>query len=103
MNNNLIIWWKATKSGSKSKAIAITATSYIPPGQKDKIKLKKLLSTKKVAMNAAPKPSRTKSIVATNPWKELLATSLKVLLANLHPTDAPKINKQKLIEKSGNL
>ena len=33
----------------------------------------------------------------------MFATSLNVLLANLHPTDAPKINKQKLIEASGNL
>ena len=54
-------------------------------------------------MYAATKPSKTKSIVATNPWKELLATSLKVLFANLHPTEAPKISKQKLIEASGNL
>ena len=30
---SLIIWWKDTNSGSKSKKIAITATSYIPPGQ----------------------------------------------------------------------
>ena len=40
------MWWNATKSGSRSKAIAITATSYIPPGQKDKIKVKILFSTK---------------------------------------------------------
>ena len=54
-------------------------------------------------MYAATKPNKTKSIVATNPCKELLATSLNVLLANLHPTDAPKISKQKLIEASGSL
>ena len=28
-----IIWWKDTNSGSRLKKIAITATSYIPPGQ----------------------------------------------------------------------
>ena len=33
----------------------------------------------------------------------MLATSLTVLLANLHPTEAPNINKQKLIDASGNL
>ena len=54
-------------------------------------------------MYAATKPNNTKSIVATNPWKELLATSLNVLFTNLHPTDAPKISKQKLIEASGSL
>ena len=94
---------KATKSGSKSKAIAITATSQMPPGQKDRIKVKKLLSTKKVATNAAIKPNKTKSIVATKPWNELFATSLIVLFANLHPTEAPNINRQKLIDASGNL
>ena len=62
-----------------------------------------MLSTKKVAIYAATKPSKTKRIVATKPWKELLATSLKVLFANLHPTDAPKINKQKFIDASGSL
>ena len=54
-------------------------------------------------MYAATKPNKTRSIVATKPWKELLATSLNVLFANLHPTDAPKISKQKLIEASGSL
>ena len=54
-------------------------------------------------MYAATKPNKTKSIVATNPWKELLATSLNVLFANLHPTEAPKISKQKLIDASGSL
>ena len=62
-----------------------------------------LLSTKNVAMYAAIRPNKTKSMVATNPWKELFATSLNVLFANLHPTEAPKINKQKFIDASGNL
>ena len=59
-----------------------------------------LLSTKNVATYAAIRPNKTKSIVAINPWNELLATSLNVLFANRHPTDAPRINKQKLIEEA---
>ena len=35
-------------------------------------------------------------VVATMLCNELLATSLNVLFANRHPTEAPKINKQKL-------
>ena len=62
-----------------------------------------LLSTKNVATYAAIRPNKTKSMVATNPCKELFATSLNVLFANLHPTEAPKINKQKFIDASGNL
>ena len=60
---------------------ATSLTNYIPKitselvvcinthqaSQKDKIKLKKLLSTKNVAMYAATNPNKTKSIVATNP------------------------------------
>ena len=33
----------------------------------------------------------------------MLAISLTVFSANLHPTDAPKIKRQKLIDASGNL
>ena len=51
--NNLIIWWNDTNSGSKSNAIAITATSYIPPGQYANSKLKKFLSIIKLAAIAA--------------------------------------------------
>ena len=34
---------------------------------------------------------------------ELLAISLTVFSANLHPTEAPSIKRQKLIDASGNL
>ena len=57
----------------------------------------------KLATYAANKPSKTKSKVATKLWNAFLLISLKVLFANLQPTDAPRINKQKLIEASGSL
>ena len=54
-------------------------------------------------MYAANSPKITKRIVATKLCKVFLATSLIDLSINLHPTEAPKINKQKLIESSGSL
>ena len=54
-------------------------------------------------MKAASEPNKTNNIVAIKPWKELFATSFTVLLANLHPTEAPSISKQKLIDALGNL
>ena len=39
--------------------------------------------------------------MATMLWSELLVISLTVFSANLHPTEAPKIKRQKLIDESG--
>ena len=48
----------------------------------------------KLAAKAASKPKRTSKNVATKLCKALRAISLKVLLANRHPTEAPRISKQ---------
>ena len=42
-------------------------------------------------------------VVATTLWSELLAISFTVFSANLHPTEAPSIKRQKLTDSSGNL
>ena len=42
-------------------------------------------------------------VVATTLCSELLAISFTVFSANLHPTEAPSIKRQKLIDSSGNL
>ena len=49
------------------------------------------------------RPKTTNKKVAIKLCQAFLAISLKVLLANLQPTDAPKINRQKLMEASGSL
>ena len=59
-----IIWWKDTNSGSRLKKIAITATSYIPPGQYESSKVKKFLSIIKLATKAAITPKNTSKKVA---------------------------------------
>ena len=74
--------------------MAITATSYIPPGQYESNKVKKFLSINKPATNAAATPNITNKNVATKLCKAFLPISANVLLANLHPTEEPKINKQ---------
>ena len=61
------------------------------------------VSTTNVATKAAIKPNKIRIIVATRLWRELLAISLTDFSANLQPTEAPKIKRQKLIEASGNL
>ena len=45
-------------------------------------------------MKVANKPNKTNNVVAIKLCAVFFAISLKVLLANLHPTDAPSINKQ---------
>ena len=49
---------------------------------------------KTFATIAAATPNITSKNVATKLCKAFLPISLKVLSANLHPTDEPKINKQ---------
>ena len=56
--------------------------------------MKKFLSIIKLAAKAAKSPKRTSKKVATKLCQAFLAISLKVLFANLQPTDAPNINKQ---------
>ena len=51
----------------------------------------------KLAAKAASKPNRTSKKVATKLCKALLAISLKVLLANRHPTEAPRISNNNLL------
>ena len=57
-------------------------------------KVKKFLSIINPAIAAAIIPKITRSSVATKLWKAFFPISLKDLLANLQPTDAPNINKQ---------
>ena len=75
----------------------------MPPGQKDNNRVKKLVSTKYVAASAASIPRTTNIVVAIKLWKVFFATSFNDLSANLQPTEAPKINKQKSMLCSGNL
>ena len=56
--------------------------------------MKKFLSITRLATNAAIKPNKTNNVVAIKLCAEFFAISLKVLFANLHPTEAPSINKQ---------
>ena len=65
--------------------------------------LKKFLSIISPATKAANTPSITSKKVATKLCNVFLAISLKVLSANLHPTEAPSINKQKSIIFAGSL
>ena len=48
----------------------------------------------KLAAKAANKPKRTNKNVATKLCKALRAISPKVLSANRHPTEEPRISKQ---------
>ena len=66
----------------------------MPPGQKERRRVKKFLSITNPAMHAANNPKTTSIKVATKLCKAFLAISLKDLSANLHPTEDPKINKQ---------
>ena len=59
--------------------------------------MKKFLSIIRLAIKAAANPKITNKNVATKLCKALRAISLKVLFANLQPTEAPNINKQKSI------
>ena len=45
-------------------------------------------------IKAANKPKITNKKVATKLWNAFFETSLKVLSANLHPTEAPNIKRQ---------
>ena len=56
-----------------------------------------------MAIYAANNPNITKRIVATKLCMVFFATSLIDLSINLHPTEAPNINKQKLILSLGSL
>ena len=71
--------------------------------EKVKTKLKKSLFTNSEANPAAAKPRITSRKVATKLCKVFFITSLIVFFANLHPTEAPRINKQKFIVSFGNL
>ena len=54
-------------------------------------------------MYAAIRPNAINRDVATILWRELLAISFTVFSTNLHPTEEPRINRQKLTVSSGNL
>ena len=67
------------------------------PKQEDqtrKDRVKKFFSITRLATKAANKPNKTNKVVAIKLCAVFFAISLKVLLANLHPTDAPRISKQ---------
>ena len=59
--------------------------------------MKKFLSIIKPAISAAIRPKTTNKKVATKLCRAFLPISPNVLSANLQPTDAPKISRQKSI------
>jgi len=75
----------------------------MPPGQYESSNVKKFLSITWLASRAASKPKNTSIKVATKLWRTFLIISLKVLSANLHPTDDPSISNEKFIIFGGNL